>query len=117
MLELDLLILVPILTATFLGAFAHLLFKIGATIGRETGILGMIFNVNTIAGIALFGVSTILYIYALSRAELSKLAPLIALTYLWVAFLSVAILGESISVLRWIGIILVIIGLILVIGF
>ena len=48
--------------------------------------------------------------YALKGRELSRLYPIIALTYVWVTFLSVMFLGEHVNFFRALGIGLIVSG-------
>ena len=70
----------------------------------------LIRNYNMIAGIALYGISTVLFIPALKGGALSVLYPLVSLTYVWVSLLSVKMLNEKMNKLKWLGIALIIIG-------
>lgn len=102
------------------GAFAQVLFKIG--IGEERGInlftmgglLRLIFNVHVLVGAILYGISFVLWLLALSHFDLSFMYPLLSLAYIITTFLSSVILGEEVHATRWIGVILITIGAILV---
>lgn len=63
-------------------------------------------------GVCLGGVSTLLWIVVLSRFELSQAALLMTGTYYVLILLASAlILGESVTAWRWLGAILMIIGM------
>lgn len=62
------------------------------------------------AGYVLYGVNTFLMAAALKGRELSRLYPIIALTFVWVTILSVATLGEQMNVFRLTGIVLIVGG-------
>ncbi len=68
----------------------------------------------TVVGLILYGISAIFWLAALSQMELSKAYPMISLGYIAVFFLSAWMFGESLSILRFFGIIFVAIGLFLV---
>ncbi len=70
----------------------------------------IITNVPLFAGYALYGISTMLLVLALRKAQLSILYPIISLTYVWVAILSVVIFHESMNGFKLIGLITVISG-------
>jgi undecaprenyl phosphate-alpha-L-ara4N flippase subunit ArnE len=53
-------------------------------------------------------------IIALKGGEVTVLYPIIATSYVWVAFGSSYFFGEIISLLRWTGIIFIIIGIIMI---
>lgn len=92
---------------TICGAAAQVLMKIGAEPLRGLdpfhALLAMFTNVPLICAYALYGGSVVLMTLALRDGELSSLYPVISLTYVWVAFLSVAMFHESISLLKACG--------------
>jgi multidrug transporter EmrE-like cation transporter len=67
-----------------------------------------------ILGIACFAVEFVLWTLALQRLDVSLAYQLGCLSFVGVALLSRIWLGESISSKRWVGIILILIGSILV---
>ena len=67
-------------------------------------------NYYLFLGVIFYGIGTVLFIPALKGGDLSILYPLIALTYIWVSFLSIKMLGEKMNRFKWIGILLIIIG-------
>ena len=73
-------------------------------------IIGIFTNPYLFAGYSLYGLSAILLILALRHGELSILYPVIALTYVWVAILSVVIFHENMPYLRMLGIATVVCG-------
>jgi multidrug transporter EmrE-like cation transporter len=105
---------------TILGAGAQLLLKMGAghtgtghvtlvdVVHRPALIvqfaLGVFSNVQLLAGYCLYGMVTFLMAVALKGKELSRLFPIIALTYVWVTVLSVMLLNEHMNFFRSIGI-------------
>jgi len=105
---------------TLIGALAQIMLKTGtAQVGAHITLgqvahepalffkfaLGVIANPRTFFGYVLYGVNTILVALALKGRELSRLYPIIALTYVWVTFLSIFVLpGEHMNVFRTLGI-------------
>jgi drug/metabolite transporter (DMT)-like permease len=65
-------------------------------------------------GLALFGVSGVLWLFALSRATLSFAYPFAALSYVIIVAASVPVLNESVPPLRWIGVAFIVVGVVLV---
>jgi drug/metabolite transporter (DMT)-like permease len=63
-----------------------------------------------LAGVALYGLATVLWIYLLSKYELSYIYPMIAFAYVFGVLLSVVILKETVSLTRLGGVMLVVIG-------
>ena len=66
-------------------------------------------------GLSLYGISTVFWLVALARFDLSYMYPLISLGYILTAGFAYVFLHENISLLRWCGILLVIGGVILII--
>ena len=67
-------------------------------------------NLKLFTGYSLYGVVTVLMAYALKGRELSRLYPIIALTYVWVTILSVMLLSEHVNLYRSLGIALIVAG-------
>ena len=63
-----------------------------------------------IIGVSIYGVGTVLFIPALKGGELSVLYPFIGLVYVWVSVYSVILLKERMNLLKWLGVISIIIG-------
>ncbi len=100
-----------VLFTTFITSSAQLLYKFGsATLTFD--IIGILTNYYLIAGIVLYAVGGILMILSFRGGEVSVLYPIIATSYIWVSFLSIKFLGESMNFFKWIGIILIISGII-----
>ncbi len=108
---------------TVLGAAAQMLIKRGLvnlppspaslSSGLEpwvTFVMGIATNVPLVAGLSCYGLSTGLLVLALRYGELSVLYPIIALTYVWVSILSVALLGETMNVFKILGLAVIVIG-------
>ncbi len=108
---------------TVLGAAAQMLIKKGLVnlppspgegmSGLEpwvTFVMGIAMNLPLMAGLSCYGLSTGLLVLALRYGELSVLYPIIALTYVWVSILSVALLGETMNVFKIVGLAVIVIG-------
>jgi uncharacterized membrane protein len=67
-------------------------------------------NIKLFVGYSLYGVNTVLMAYALKGRELSRLWPIIALSYVWVTILSALLLKEHVNFYRLIGITLIVTG-------
>ncbi|MEP7059320.1 MAG: EamA family transporter [Actinomycetota bacterium] len=65
-------------------------------------------------GLALFGVSAIIWLFALSRVDLSFAYPFAALGYVIIVLASLTVLHESVPPLRWAGVALIMAGIVLV---
>lgn len=72
---------------------------------------GILTNLRLFIGYLLYGVNTFLMALALKGRELSRLYPIIALTYVWVTFLSLFVLpGEHLNFFRTAGIASIVTG-------
>ena len=97
-----------VVLGTLIGSFAPVLMKKAS--GRITRNPSSFLNPNLIGSILLYGLGTIIFIPALKGGDLSVLYPFVALSYIWVSFLSVKFLNEKMNRLKWIGVLLIIIG-------
>lgn len=66
------------------------------------------------AGIISYGIGAVLLLIALKGGELSVLYPIIALSYALVIIGSKAFFGETITLLKWVGVIVIIVGISLI---
>ena len=99
-----------VLFATIIGSFGALYFKIGSeTISID--IKKLIKNHKLILGFLFYGISSIFFVISLSGGELSALYPVSAVSYVWVCLLSMKFLNEKMNKLKWLGIIIIIIGI------
>ena len=98
-----------VILATLTGAFGPIFLK-KASAKKLSKLSSLATNYHLFAGISLYVISTLIFIPALKGGELSVLYPFVALTYIWVSFLSVRFLGEKMNKLKWVGIALIIIG-------
>jgi uncharacterized membrane protein len=72
-------------------------------------------NGYILAAISLVVVTALCWMLAVSKAEhLSQLYPFMAISYILVALFSWWLFGESVSILRWMGIALICAGVVLV---
>jgi uncharacterized membrane protein len=99
--------------AVFYGSFGSLLFKMGAD-RLVFKIKDLIRNWRLILGLFIYGTSTFPFIFALRGGELSVLYPMVATVYLWVSLWSIKFLKEKMSLTKWMGVALIIIGVIFV---
>jgi multidrug transporter EmrE-like cation transporter len=95
---------------TILGAAAQVLMKVGISHLSQPGLMGYLTNLPLLGGYCLYGLSTVLMVFALRDGELSILYPLVALTYVWVTILSVLFFHETLNVVKLCGIAIVVTG-------
>jgi multidrug transporter EmrE-like cation transporter len=71
-------------------------------------------NVWVWAGLVIFGVSAILWLFALSKANLSYAYPFAALGYVIIVTASILFLGEHMRPLGWAGVVFIVAGIMLI---
>jgi len=74
-------------------------------------IFSVIRNPYIFMGVILLGIFFFLYLAALSWADISFVLPLTALSYIFVALLAKFFLREDVSWYRWVGTLVIIIGI------
>jgi uncharacterized membrane protein len=98
-----------VLLATCLGGFGPIFMKRASSIFSFNP-LRIIKNYNLIIGVVFYAIGTILFIPALKGGELSVLYPLVSTSYIFVSLYSVKMLKEKMNLLKWCGIVLIIVG-------
>lgn len=95
-------------------AMGQMLWKLGVSKMGGFNIVSIILNPYIISGVALYGLATLLWLYVLSKEELSLVYPLQSITYVLGTILAIFVFHENVSLLRWIGIAVIIAGATLV---
>ena len=114
-----------ILTSVVLAGFAQITLKTGVNhVTDATGGGELHMNADSLksllsspiiwGGLVLFGLSAIVWLFALSRASLSFAYPFAALSYVLIVLFSVLVLHEDVPVLRWVGVAFIVTGILLV---
>jgi uncharacterized membrane protein len=97
-----------IILCSLSNAIAMFFLKKGAeTIEFSFSILS---NIWIYLGILTLMLSVFLMMTALKGGNLSVIYPILATTYIWMSLLAMILLNEPISTIKWIGIILIVIG-------
>ena len=100
-----------VLGCTVLGAAAQVLMKMGGNaLPQGASVFQMLTCLPLLAGLGVYGISTILLILALRNSELSLMYPIIALTYVWVMILSVVIFHETLNAPKVLGVLVIVAG-------
>ena len=105
--------LVLVLFVTALTSSAQLLYKMGAD-RLSSDLLMLLSNWPLLLGMFVYGMGAVLLIIALKHGEVTILYPVIATSYIWVALFSWLLFGESISYLKLVGIISIVVGIVLI---
>jgi drug/metabolite transporter (DMT)-like permease len=106
-------VLLLTVSSAFIGSIGQIAFKKGSDNLKFTAI-GLLTNYPLLLGFFLYAVSSLIYIYALSKERLSILYPVIATSYIWTTLFASVFLGEPVGLMNWVGIILIILGVALV---
>lgn len=100
-----------IVAFTVFSAAAQVLLKFGTIqLKLHPSFTGLLTNFPLLGGLALYGIGAGLMVIALRHGELSVLYPLISLSYVWVAILSVVIFRETMNPYKIAGICVIISG-------
>ena len=121
--KMETVVLILVVSAAVMGGVAQVLLKKGMNIVGKVSLVEMakqfvriiLTNPYVFVGLAIYVISTIIYLAALSRGELSIVFPLISISYIIAAVLAVFFLNEKITWVRWAGIITIVVGVFLVV--
>ena len=84
----------------------------------DKGLIGayarILLSPYVMVGTLTYCISIFFWLYALTKVELSYAAPFLALTYIFIVLASWMFLGESVSLMRWVGVIVVSVGVLIV---
>jgi drug/metabolite transporter (DMT)-like permease len=86
--------------------------------GMDRGIVGLISSILTspfvLLGLFFYGLGALAWIMVLRRMDLSHAYPFLALNFVLIALVSRFVLGEEVPLLRWMGILVICGGILLV---
>jgi len=102
-----------VLFAQLIGAFGPIYLKRSSK-QFNLSFNGLFRNYNLIIGVFFYALATIIFIPALKGGELSVLYPMVSTVYIWVSLLSIKMLKEKMTKYKWLGIIIIIFGVILI---
>jgi multidrug transporter EmrE-like cation transporter len=102
-----------VVVCTLLTSTAQIFYKLGAD-KLEFRFIKIITNYYLIGGLAIYGIAVVILLIALKGGELSVLYPIIATSYIWVSLLSVYFFNEVMNLYKWVGISLIIGGIVLI---
>jgi len=114
-----------VLSGVLLNAAAQLLLKAGASSAGEISMsagapallrtaFGLAQHPGILGGLACYAISVVVWIVALSRVEVSIAYPMLSIGYIVNALLAWWLFGEDVNLQRWLGIGVIIVGVILV---
>ncbi len=102
-----------VVLCTLFTSSAQILYKKGAE-KLGLNLISIITNWNLIFGIVLYVMGAVLLIVAFRGGDVTVLYPIITTSFVWVTLGSMYFFGETISFLRWIGVFLIIVGIIVI---
>jgi len=114
---------VLIFTPIIIAAIGQLILKtgmnqVGELFFKKTNILGnfikIFSNPMVILGLFFYFSSALVWLVVLSKEKLSFVYPLVAASYVITVFLSKVILKENVPPLRWLGLAVIVIGILLI---
>jgi multidrug transporter EmrE-like cation transporter len=79
-----------------------------------TYVLPMFLNPWVFIGFVCFGLSSVFWLVVLSRFEISLVYPMVSVAYVLVALFSFFVFRENVSLIRWLGIVVIILGVFLI---
>jgi drug/metabolite transporter (DMT)-like permease len=116
-------LIVLILMSVGLAATAQLTLKHGmnqvtkasGTAALNSGTLkSVVTNLSVIGGLAIFGLSAVVWLLVLSRTSLSFAYPFASLAYILIVLFDRFMLHEAVPPLRWAGVVFIMAGIVLV---
>lgn len=101
-----------VVSATLLTSLGQIFWKFGS----EHLTLNLLswFNLPIVSGFFFYGLAGLILIFALKHGELSTLYPIIATSYVWVALLSPFFFSDTFSLIKFVGIAVIILGIIFI---
>ncbi|HLC99123.1 MAG TPA: SMR family transporter [Candidatus Nanoarchaeia archaeon] len=114
-------ILIIVLASILIGSLGQIALKYGMIRTKIVGtreIVKNLFKVFTnfyiLLGIAIFAASSFVWLYSMTRLDISFMYPLVSIGYLFVTLFAIIFLKERVSLKRWAGLSLIIIGSLLI---
>jgi uncharacterized membrane protein len=116
--HIDVIMMLFIFGATSLGAIGAFFLKLGSNkfyIKFSPKFFSELFaNHKLLLGIMFYAISTVCFVLALKRGELSVVYPLTSISYIFISLLSVRFLKERMNIYKIFGIVFIILGVTLV---
>jgi len=102
-----------VVLCSVMGGIAQILLKKGS---NQFAPEQLLHNYWLFAGLALYGISFLLYIFMLRFEKVTILYPIISLSYIWVMMLAAIFLAEPITFKKMVGSLIIIGGVMLIAG-
>jgi drug/metabolite transporter (DMT)-like permease len=99
-----------VFASTLIAAAGQILIKNGANTLAHASPWAMLTNIPLMGGYSLYGLFTLLFVYALRDEELSFVYPIISLSYVWVTGLSIWLFHEAANPFKLLGVLTIVAG-------
>jgi drug/metabolite transporter (DMT)-like permease len=103
-------VLIILLMSVLLNAAGQVFFKAARAGYPDASLVELFLHFETWLGFILYGFSAICWLWVLARAQLSFAYPVLALSYPIVVALSALFFGETVTTLRWAGVVFIVFG-------
>lgn len=104
------LLLGGVIVSALLNAAGQILFKAARGLHSEASLLSLFNHGEIWGGLAVYGLSSVCWLWVLARAPLSFAYPILALTFPIVVLASALFFAELILPLRWLGVGMIMLG-------
>ena len=99
-----------VLFSVALNAAGQILFKAARVAQPDASVPALFLHPETWAGLLIYGLSAISWLWVLARVQLSLAYPILSLTFPIVLGLSAVLFAEAITPLRWAGVGVIVVG-------
>ena len=108
-----------LLIGVLMSAAGGFFLKVGAVqVQYDDGVVEIfrqvMFNYGIVIGVLMYFIPVLIWIFLLKKIELSFLQPMFSIVYVITPILSVIFLKENVTTARWMGIAIIIIGVVIV---
>lgn len=107
-----------VLVGALMSAIGGVFLKLGAMrlhgINAVSDLWRLLMDWRILVGLSMYFLPALLWIYMLRKVDLSFLQPLLAIVYVITPIIAIIVLKERVSLMRWTGIAVITIGVVLV---
>ncbi|MBI4150900.1 hypothetical protein HY492_02130 [Candidatus Woesearchaeota archaeon] len=104
-----------VILTTLFATTAQFFLKTGVTqLPASFSLLSIFTNIPLLLGVLFYALGSGIMILAFKGGEVSGLYPVVSTSFVWVALSAHFLLGEQVHALRWVGIIIIISGILMI---
>ena len=100
-----------VMSGSFIGSFGAVFLKAGAKRLDRKNVMTAFINWRLAAGVAIYLVSAIFFLFGVRKGELSVLYPMVAFGYVWTMFWSRLFFGEPLTKAKFLALGLILVGI------